>query len=169
MVEADFQEFSKTLTGTSEIYRSPLSPAGISLWWRALAAYDFSQVDRAFIAHSCDTERGQYMPKPADIVRAIEGSQDDKAMIAWSEVMSELKRVGSSGRPVFADILTLECVRFVGGWGDLCRSESSQMSFIQKRFTDAYKTFSRRQAQAMPQIERQVQGLIVNLTRGLKA
>ena len=69
------QEFAELVTGIAEVYGQPITQAGLRIWWGALEDYELAQVQAAFTAHSKDTERGTFMPRPADIVRQIDGEK----------------------------------------------------------------------------------------------
>ncbi len=88
MVHTDYQRFCKALIACAELHGRTLSEGALTLWWRALEAYPIEHIERAFFAAIRDPESGRYMPKPADIIRAIEGySADDGrpgAEEAWS-------------------------------------------------------------------------------------
>ena len=73
MKTRDKQAFVQTMTAVTDLYGKPISEAGWSIWWAALEGYSLSQVQQALSAHVRDPDRGQFMPKPADVVRQIDG------------------------------------------------------------------------------------------------
>lgn len=73
MKARDKQGFAQTLTAIADLYGKPLSDAGLQIWWSALEGYSLAKVQQALSAHVKDPDRGQFMPKPADVVRKIDG------------------------------------------------------------------------------------------------
>lgn len=80
MRNGDLAEFSEMLDAVcSLISRGTYTPNGANtaLWFRALAKHDFTTVRAAFDAHVKDTQRGRWVPTPADILAQIEGTDAD--------------------------------------------------------------------------------------------
>lgn len=75
MKTRDKQVFMQTLTAVADLYAKPISDAGWQIWWGALKHYPLSCVQQALSAHVKDPDRGQWMPKPADVVRQIDGGR----------------------------------------------------------------------------------------------
>src|SRR5690242_16246489 len=86
MLPSDRKRFVVCLTAAAELYGKPPSEAVIAMWWGALSIYEIDGVERAFQAHLADPDRGQFMPKPADIVRLLKGTSKDSSLVAWSSV-----------------------------------------------------------------------------------
>lgn len=81
MKDRDKQAFAQTLTAISELYGKEVSAASMRLWWNCLEHYSLAKVQQAFSAHAKDPDRGQWMPKPADIVRQIDGGRPNADQI----------------------------------------------------------------------------------------
>lgn len=75
MKTRDKQAFMQTLTALADLYGKPISDAGWAIWWAALEHYSLAKVQQALSAHVRDPDRGQWMPKPADVVRQIDGGR----------------------------------------------------------------------------------------------
>jgi hypothetical protein len=75
MKARDKQGFAQTLTAIADLYAKNLSDAGLKIWWSALEHYSLAQVQQALSSHVSDPDRGQFMPKPADVVRQIDGGR----------------------------------------------------------------------------------------------
>lgn len=72
MREADYDRFLAALSGMSEFYRHPLSAVQIAIYWRSLADLSVEAFEASLYAHTNNTERGAFMPKPSDIRKALE-------------------------------------------------------------------------------------------------
>lgn len=150
MQQGDFERFGTVLTALSELYGKPLSQGAIALWWQALERFDFEQVSRAIRAHTEDAQSGQFMPKPADLIRVLEGTATQRASLAWGAVFDAMQRVGAYQDVVFDDATIHAVVDDLGGWPKLCRSSSSELSYLQHRFTESYRAYRGRQSFEYP-------------------
>ena len=69
MLESEKFFFVQELTALSEIYdKKNLSNAGLNIYWEDLQRYRLEDVKKALIAHRRDAKRGNFMPRPADII-----------------------------------------------------------------------------------------------------
>ncbi len=139
MKTEDKARFAQLMTGVAEVYGREMSEAGLSIWWQALDGYDFDQVARAMSAHSKDPERGQFMPKPGDIVRLTDGTATDAAVAAWAKVDYALRRVGGGPSWVFDDPKIHRALDQIGGISALsnCPSEKD-LTFLREQFCKRY-------------------------------
>lgn len=144
MKVADKPQFMKLLTDVMAFYRQDVSPFALSVWWQAAQPFDFEQVSKALTAHAMDPERGQFAPKPADLVRQLQGTNSDRSLIAWGKVLDAMQRVGAYSSVVFDDPVIHAVIEDLGGWVKLCRSEMNEIQFVQKRFCDSYKAYAGR-------------------------
>ena len=134
----DRQKFAETMVGIAEVYGKDMSEAGLSVWWSALSRYSTEQVTSALNAHVQDAERGQFMPKPGDIVRQIEGTPDDAAMTAWHKVDNAVRRVGYGPTLVFDDPKIHQVISEMGGFAQFGRATEHDMQFLRSTFTKRY-------------------------------
>lgn len=150
MQQHDFRRFSAALTACAELYGRSVSEGAISLWWEALRRFDVEQVERAFRVCIESPEAGQFMPKPADLIRAIEGTSTDRSLLAWGEVYEAMSTVGAYRSVQFSDPAIHAAVSDMGGWVKLCRSTLDELPFVQRRFCDAHKVYTQRGAEHAP-------------------
>jgi hypothetical protein len=144
MRREDYDRFAMVLTATAELYGKTLSAGAITLWWQALERFSLEQVGKALRQHTEDAERGQFMPKPADLIRALEGTATDKAALAWGKVLDATSRVGAYTDVVFDDPAIHAVVADMGGWPKVCRTETSELGYLQHRFCEAYRAYAGR-------------------------
>jgi hypothetical protein len=78
MFETDFDDFAALLDAAYSLHpRTPALPAvGKAMFFRAMAAYPLEVVRASIDAHVKDSQRGQFPPKPADLIAQIEGAAD---------------------------------------------------------------------------------------------
>lgn len=152
MNQAQKAKFIDVLTGVHDFYNKDMSKFAVTVWMQACETFDVEQVTKALSAHLMDAERGQFMPKPADIVRQLQGTSTDRSLIAWGKVMDACARVGAYSSVCFDDGLIHAAIEDMGGWVKLCRSNTDELGYLQKRFCDTYKAYAARGDAAYPAI-----------------
>lgn len=141
MKQSDRAEFAALITDALAFYRQDVSKFALGVWWAACERFDLEQVRGALTAHAMDPERGQFAPKPADLVRHLAGTATDRAMIAWGKVMGAISAVGSYTDVLFDDPAIHAAIEDVGGWVKVCRGEIKDLSYLQHRFTESYRAY----------------------------
>lgn len=144
----DKVKFSKLITDVLAFYRQDVSAFAMSVWWQACEPFDFEQVSKALSAHAVDPERGQFAPKPADVVKILAGTKTDRARLAWSKTFEAMQRVGAYKSVAFDDPIIHAVVEDLGGWMKLCREEVT--SFTEHRFCESYRAYVNRPDVAYP-------------------
>jgi len=138
------QKFVEVLAGVHDFYGKELTPFAAQVCHQACKQFDVEQVTKALSAHLMDPERGQFMPKPADIVRQLQGTHTDRSLIAWGKVFGAMQSVGAYASVVFDEGIIHAVIEDMGGWPKLCRCNNDELPFIQKRFCDSYKAYAGR-------------------------
>lgn len=139
------QKFIEVLTGVHDFYGKELTSFAMQVWMQACKEFDVDQVTKALSAHLMDPERGQFMPKPADIVKQLHGTHGDRSLVAWGKVFGAMSSVGAYKSVVFDDAVIHAVIDDLGGWIKVCRTGNNELPFMQKRFCDTYKAYSARQ------------------------
>jgi len=150
MKHDDKPKFKTLLTDVLSFYKQDVSVFALSVWWQACEGFDFEQVAKAMTAHAMDPDRGQFAPKPADIVRQLAGTRTDKAMLAWGKAFDAASRVGAYTDVVFDDPAIHATIEDLGGWPKFCRTETSELSYLQHRFSESYRAYVGREAFDFP-------------------
>lgn len=144
MQQADIPKFLEVLAGVHDFYGKELSDFSGQVWIEAMRPFDLEQVTKALSAHVVNTDRGQYMPKPSEVVKQLQGTQTDRALIAWGKVTAAMSDVGAYTDVVFDDPLIHLCVTDAGGWPTVCRTPYDEQSYLQHRFCEAYRAYAGR-------------------------
>lgn len=147
---ADKPAFAALLTDAMAFYRQDVSAFALSVWWAACESFDLDQVRKALTAHAMDAERGQFAPKPADLVRQLAGTSTDRSLMAWSKVHQAMQRVGAYNSVVFDDPAIHAAIDDAGGWPAVCCSLVDALPFVQRRFCDAHRAYSLRPGAPYP-------------------
>lgn len=136
----DFDDFRDVINSTAELYsKTDLSEFALSLWWKALEHYSFQEVKSGLSRHIRNPDNGQFMPKPADVVRAIGGTSQDNSAHAWSKVDKAVRTVGTYQDVVFDDPYIHAVLDDMGGWIRLGTETEEAWPFIQREFETRYR------------------------------
>lgn len=157
MRQSDRKRFVACLTAAAELYGKPLSDAVIGLWWQALAVHEIDAIEHGFAVHLADPDRGQFMPRPADIARQIGGTSKDSALVAWAKVDRAVREIGPYASVTFDDPILMRVVHDMGGWTQLCGKDDDAWPFIGNEFVTRYQAF--RSRQEIPEHPRKLLGI----------
>lgn len=144
MNPSDRKAFAELLANVMAQQRRDVSTFMVTMWWEACKPFELEQISLAFSAHFMDPERCHFNLQPGDIVRVLQGTKQDRSLVAWGKVYDAMQRVGAYQSVAFDDPSIHLAVEDIGGWVSLCRTMIDELPFVQKRFCDAYKTHTRR-------------------------
>lgn len=150
MQPADRPKFAALLSDAMAFYGQEVNVFAASVWWEACKGFDFEVVCKAFTRHAMDPDRGQFPPKPADIMRQLSGTSTDKAMLAWGKAFDAAGRVGAYSDVVFDDSAIHATIDDLGGWPKFCRTETADLSYLQHRFNESYRAYVGRESFEFP-------------------
>ena len=146
----DREYFADLLTGVLQVYNQKTSNMLIDVWWNALDKFDFNVVKKAFSDHVLDPDVGQFTPKPANIIRNIEGSRETRSMIAWAKVAKAIRSVGGGSTVCFDDKFIHATIGDMGGWPNLCKTEEDELAFKAREFEKRYNSHSKHGVKEFP-------------------
>lgn len=143
MQPQDRAKFYSSFAGVCELYGKKASPELMAMYFEALRQHELQDVLRAFNLHAVDPDQGQFMPKPADIVRLLGGSKQTRALVAWSNVERALRHVGPYQSVVFDDPIIHAVLDDMGGWIDICNTGTEKdLEFKRNEFEKRYQGYS---------------------------
>lgn len=137
----DHAEFRKLLEHVHSFYRQDLSAFGVDVWWEACRSFELADVRSALSRHTMDPEHGQYLPKPADVMRMLEGGGRGPGQAAWAKVMRAVREVGTYQTVCFDDHIINAVVHDMGGWIALGQVTEKELPFTRKQFEDRYRAY----------------------------
>ncbi len=144
MQQRDFDSFVDILQVVAEQYGKRLSDGLIALYWQGLKDYDFAAVRDALGRHIRNPDSGMFMPKIADVVKMLQGSTQDSALIAWAKVDKAVRQVGTYLDVVFDDPLIHRVIHDMGGWIALGTKTEDEWPFVAREFENRYRGFKAR-------------------------
>jgi hypothetical protein len=158
----DKKQFAILMTGIAEMYAKPMGKPQLQMYFMALSDLTIEQVTESLNKHVRDPDSGQFMPKPADVIRHVTGTSKQKeseiefkAQAAWLSIPKAISGCGVYGTPKFKDPITTACVS-VMGWKQLCAMTDKDAVWKQKEFVEHYQSFSNKPFDQLPN---NIQGL----------
>lgn len=153
MIESDKVEFKILMVGVGELYNKEITKPLMRIYFSSLTNYSLDDVERGISAHTMDAKHGSFFPKPADIVRHLQTgdlSTENKAELAWAQVMREIRVTGSYGSLNLDDKQALAAVKALGSWKQLCASTVDEMTWKKKEFVSMYETYEKTPLDMLP-------------------
>jgi hypothetical protein len=141
MLTPDLPAFHRLMKGLGVLYSKPMHEPLLEIYWRALERFDFASVKTALHAHVGNPDTGQFLPKPADVVRYVEGNRATQGLRAWSFVEHAIQSIGGYRSVVFDDRLTHAVIEDMGGWITLCRTTLDELPFKANEFEKRYAAY----------------------------
>lgn len=139
MKPAEFPSFAAAWVAAWSMYGKPPVDVAVRFAFDALADYDLADITRALSAHVRDADRGQFTPKPSDIVRLLEGDGETAALRAWSKIEQAVRSVGPYQDVVFDDGRIHAVVEDMGGWIGFGGVTDDEWPFKRNEFVRRYR------------------------------
>lgn len=141
MRDHEKRAFGEAIAAAAELYGRQVGTPLVRLYWETLKHYELGDVTRALQQHMTDPDTGQFMPKPADVVRILEGSKETRSALAWTKVVQAIGRVGQYESVTFDDPLIHAVVQDMGGWIELCSMTDRDAPFRGQEFERRYRAY----------------------------
>lgn len=114
--DTDFTAFCKLLNAAAEVTGAkPKSPDAVKLMFDLLARFSFAQVQGAVRAHF-NSDEGRFFPTPTHLIKQIEGSEAERAQVAWRVFLKAIELHGYYDSVRFPDPAFHYAVEMLGGW-----------------------------------------------------
>lgn len=139
MTDDDNRRLVQTLVGVHGFYGAELTEYAIRVWTEDLRGVPIADVEAAFTRHRRDMDRGRWLPKPADILRQLQGDIGEQALVAWGSVIDAAR---AGGRRF--DGPTQMAIDAIGGMARIRLSQESEVGFLRREFIAAFATFRAR-------------------------
>ena len=144
MVRSEDKQFIGLMKGLAEVFDSgnTISVLRVEIYWRALESYTLEQVNRA-ISELIKTRVFPSLPKPAEIIAAIEGNVEDRALTSWLEVLNAVKHIGTYQSVKFSNPVIHSVIEGMDGWLALGNTPNKELKWKQKEFIALFLTLSK--------------------------
>ena len=153
MDDSNKKDFAVLFYGTGELYDKAVTKNLLQLYFNALKTFSMDEITSGVNAHMMDSKHGSFFPKPADIVRHLQTgdiSTENKAELAWAQVVREIRVTGSYGSLKLDDKQALASVKALGSWKQLCSSSVDEMTWKKKEFMSMYETYEKTPLEMLP-------------------
>jgi hypothetical protein len=154
MTKNDRVAFAQVMLGLGEAYHEEISDGRMEIYFAALSDLALDDIRRAASVH---VRTQKFYPRVSELREAIGGSVDDRADLAWMELLKLVRRVGYYGEPALPDEVSRRAAtELYGGWRALCErlpSEGPELLAAAKLFKASYAAHARlgvRESIALP-------------------
>lgn len=106
MQQTDFNDFSNVLDAVYSLHNKSITAEARAIFFAALSEYSLAEVRKAFQAHVKDPQRGQYPPKPADLIAHLIGNAANDGRPDSEEAWAISRGAGDEDETV---VWTQEC------------------------------------------------------------
>ena len=138
----DIPQFIQMLHNLCEMYGKPRMGDEVAmLHFGALQDYSLEDVRKGFFAALRNPDSGQFMPRPADVIRELSGSSDTRAAMAWAKVREAICRVGHMPSIAFDDAIIHAVIADMGGWVKLALISNDELPFRERDFLRIYRGY----------------------------
>lgn len=114
MTKADEKRVLEIITGLCELKEKKFSKAVGEIYLNALTQYP---ADAILIAINQCVRTNKWFPQPSEIIQAIEGDPEERALEAWDTLLSAIKQYGRYGKILFQDAKIGKLIQSFGGMG----------------------------------------------------
>lgn len=142
MRDTDSKALGVMLKAVMAMHGKELTAPVFDIWWEVLKAYELTDVRRALNVHMQNPDAGQFPPKPADIIRYLQGSTGTQALRAWSKVEKAIRHVGPYQSVVFDDPSIHAVINDMGGWIKVCEGNDDELPFKAREFERRYQGYA---------------------------
>lgn len=150
MRDIDYAGFSKIFVAAWKISGKQPEPEMVEMAFELLRAYSLDEIMLALKKHMVDPDHGQFPPKPADIIRQLQGPSEERSLAAWAKVMAALSRIGPYQSVVFDDPAIHGAIALMRGWIRLGNLSDDESPFVAKEFQTHYRMLVRQERYQYP-------------------
>ena len=145
--EHDFKKFSEIFKGIYLLFGEGknLHPALIEIYYKSLERFTIAEIEIA-IKQVINTRVFSGLPKPAEIIQAIESKDSDTAIIALELVIYAVEHIGNYTSVKFTDPVIHSVIEMLGGWPKFCTATEEEWVWLKKDFLKFYPTMAKKQS-----------------------
>lgn len=136
MNKQDEKRVLEAIAGLCELKDKKFSKAIGEIYLNALAEYPGDEILKAI--NQC-VKTNKWFPQPSEIIQAIEGDPEERALNAWDTLFSAIRNHGRYGKIIFQDSKIGRLVQTFGGWDAVCSWTNNEVDFRRIEFVRSYK------------------------------
>tara|TARA_Y100001973_G_scaffold106441_1_gene184397 strand:+ start:1475 stop:2152 length:678 start_codon:yes stop_codon:yes gene_type:complete len=150
MNSTDLEAFGDIWAQAHEVYGKCPEPRVVYMVFQALISFPLKDIEHALCRHITNPDTGQYPPKPADIVRLLQGSSQSASSEAWAKVDRAIRCVGNYRSVVFDDPKIHAAIERLGGWQKISLTDEKEYPFLRNNFLKLYQGFTVQPPESFP-------------------
>lgn len=146
MTDNDIKDFSLLMAMLAEIFlpvNSSLSETKVELYFDLLKEYSISDI-KLGVTKILKSHIYNSFPKPAEIIKEIEGDQGDVVIEKWLLLKDTIAKVGAYQSVQFEDLVINSVINELGGWSKVCEVLEDDLKWMQKDFERLYPILKKR-------------------------
>lgn len=138
----NYNDFIKSFYPLGEYYGVEISESLADLYFSVLRKYSIDEFKKA-LNIILATHKYAKLPKIADFIEAIEGSADEKAIIAWEVAVNASLQASIYDSYRFSDEVINRAINSLdGGFEALIHARADNLPFLRVQFIKAYSAFA---------------------------
>ncbi len=134
------ERFAKVMASVCVVYQVELTDLLIETYSEALKGMGIEDIERTAARH---IKTGTFFPKPADFLRQVEGTAEDRARMSFRLVLQAMRRIGPYHAVQFTDPKIHYALDAVGGWETLAECPEDEIQFLEKRYAGHFQDADR--------------------------
>ncbi len=157
MIESDKDKFTELLEGIAGVFSTTkkvtVTLPMLQVYFMSLSQYHYDQVEWAIGEHLKDPIDGKFFPKPANIIKHLKvdaPTAEEKAELAWAQVMQCLRANGSYGGLKMDDKQDIAAFKAFTTWQTFCAMDENKMTWAKKEFISMYSTYENTPLEFLP-------------------
>ena len=135
-------EFLQTFSMLCEVYNREATKMLAEGYYMVLKELDINTFNGA-VTQVLSGRKYSTLPLPADLLEAVYGNPDDKAILALKLVEDSMLEVGAYKSVSLEDKIAMTCIENLGGWVAICQMELKDWEWKKKEFISLYKALMR--------------------------
>lgn len=113
---SNHQALQQVTAIAADMYKAEFSELTLRTWLMVLQPYDAGDLQRALVAHMRDPKRGQFCPKPADLIAQIDRARASGVDLAHLAIQRAIRTVSARHGVAFDDAAIHCAMESLGGW-----------------------------------------------------
>ncbi len=131
-------EFTQLFALLCEAYNREATSGLSSAYFLVLEELSFEEFKLA-VRRILSERKYSTMPMPAELLEAVHGSTEEKAIIALKTLEEAIENHGAYASVCFEDKAIMCAIQALGGWESICRLEADEWKFKRKEFQKIYQ------------------------------
>jgi len=136
-----FEEIIQVLNETFGNSDRPISDLKMRFYFQTLSDLTIDQLNNGAV-NLANIKTVHTFPTPAEIREAAIGKAEDRAVLAFEDLIMAIQAGGYYRSIVFEDGAIVRCIEAMGGWDQVCDWKVEDREWHRKDFMRLYRTFT---------------------------